>query len=73
MNLRKRLLPPQRGLKRLSDAELVVRARDGDKEAFGVLYERYLTKIYNYVYYRTGNHHDAEDVTAGILPRHVTH
>ncbi len=44
-------------------------AHGGDKEAFGVLYERYLTKIYNYVYYRTGNQHDAEDLTARVFSR----
>ncbi|MCK6580123.1 MAG: sigma-70 family RNA polymerase sigma factor [Anaerolineae bacterium] len=73
MNLRKRLLPSHKGLKRLSDSELVVLARGGDKEAFGVLYERYLNKIYNYVYYRTGNHHDAEDVTARVFFRAMSH
>lgn len=73
MNLRKRLIPSQRGLKRLSDSELVERARSGEKEAFGVLYERYLDKIYNYVYYRTGNHHDAEDLTARVFFRAMSH
>lgn len=73
MNLRKRLIPSSKGLKRLSDSELVVKARDGEKEAFGVLYERYLTKIYNYVYYRTGNHHDAEDLTARVFFRAMSH
>ena len=37
----------------LDDRELVALAKD-DKEAFGILYERYLPKIYSYVYYRTG-------------------
>ncbi len=35
-----------------------------DREAFGVLYERHLRRIYNYVYYRTGSVADAEDLTA---------
>jgi RNA polymerase sigma-70 factor (ECF subfamily) len=42
---------------------LVGRAKE-DPAAFGLLYQRYVKKIYNYVYYRTGNHHDAEDLTA---------
>lgn len=46
-----------------NEAALVERAKD-DPAAFGLLYQRYVKKIYNYVYYRTGNHHDAEDLTA---------
>src|SRR5204862_57516 len=45
------------------DEVLAIRARD-DREAFGVLYERHVRKIYNYVYYRTGVVADAEDLTA---------
>jgi RNA polymerase sigma-70 factor, ECF subfamily len=35
-----------------------------DREAFGILYERHVRRIYNYVYYRTGSVADAEDLTA---------
>jgi RNA polymerase sigma-70 factor, ECF subfamily len=61
--------------KTLSDLELVDLTRDPkiSKDAFGELYERYLTKIYNYVYYRTGNHHDAEDLTARVFFRAMGH
>ena len=73
MKLRERLLKQIRQLKSLSDTELVERAKAGDKDAFGELYERYLEKIYNYVYYRTGNHHDAEDLTARVFFRALAH
>ena len=41
----------------------------GDHEAFGLLYEQYVERIFNYVYYRTGNQHDAEDLTAKVFFR----
>jgi RNA polymerase sigma-70 factor (ECF subfamily) len=44
-----------------------------DPYAFGLLYERYVDKIYNYVYYRTGNHHDAEDLTAKVFFQALNH
>ncbi len=73
MNLRKRLLNRARNYKRLSDSELVELAKGGDKDGFGELYERYLEKIYNYVFYRTGNHHDAEDLAARVFFRAMAH
>lgn len=45
------------------------RAIQGDHEAFGKLYEHYVERIFNYVYYRTGNQHDAEDLTARVFFR----
>lgn len=56
----------------LPDAVLIERAR-ADPEAFGVLYERYVDRIYSYVYYRTGNHADAEDLTAKTFYRAMQH
>lgn len=58
--------------KTLEDKELVALAKD-DKAAFGELYERHLEKIYNYVYYRTGNAHEAEDLTAKVFFRALEH
>ncbi|HNZ13781.1 MAG TPA: sigma-70 family RNA polymerase sigma factor [Anaerolineaceae bacterium] len=57
----------------LTDAEALTRAADGDLDAFGVLYERYVTRIYNYIYYRTGNPHEAEDLTARVFQRAARH
>lgn len=56
----------------MDEAELIQRAKV-DKEAFGELYERYQKRIYNYVYYRTGNSSDAEDLTARIFMRAMKH
>ncbi|MDL1901837.1 sigma-70 family RNA polymerase sigma factor [Anaerolineae bacterium CFX9] len=73
MNIGKRLRSRIKTLKSLDENDLVEMAKAGDKEAFGELYERYVEKIYNYVYYRTGNHHDAEDLTARVFFRAMGH
>jgi RNA polymerase sigma-70 factor (ECF subfamily) len=57
---------------RVNEASLVERAKT-DPDAFGLLYEQYVDKIYNYVYYRTGNHHDAEDLTAKVFYQALNH
>ncbi|MCA9924343.1 MAG: sigma-70 family RNA polymerase sigma factor [Anaerolineales bacterium] len=56
----------------MDDVALIERAKT-DKDAFGQLYELYYTRIYNYVYYRTGNVEDAEDLTARIFERAMQH
>jgi len=55
------------------DESLLVEQAKQDPVAFGVLYEKYVQKIYNYIYYRTGNHHDAEDLTAKTFHRAMRH
>ena len=46
-----------------TDAQLVRRAKR-DPSAFGILYERYVDRIYSYIYFRTSSEQDAEDLTA---------
>ena len=57
----------------ITDTEALQKAAVGDEQAFGILYERYVTRIYNYIYYRTGNVHDAEDLTARVFYRAMRH
>ena len=57
----------------LSDEIALKLAAQGDQEAFGFLYERYVSRIYSYIYYRTGNQHDAEDLTARVFFRALRH
>lgn len=45
----------------------------GDANAFGILYEYYIDRIYNYVYYRTGNKDDAEDLTERVFIKAMEH
>ena len=47
-----------------SDPDLsAVRAAQSDRAAFGVLYRRYVDRVYSYAFYLLADHHDAEDVT----------
>ncbi|MBN1581600.1 MAG: sigma-70 family RNA polymerase sigma factor [Anaerolineae bacterium] len=57
---------------RSTESELVSQAKESP-EAFGELYKLYVDRIYNYMYYRTGNHHDAEDLTAKAFYQALTH
>ena len=50
----------------LDDAALVKHA-SSDAEAFAVLYHRYLTPVYRYLYRRLGNEKEAEDLTAQVF------
>ncbi len=56
-----------------NEEEMLLLASQGDRDAFGLLYERYVDRIFNYVYYRTGNLHDAEDLTARVFQRAMNH
>jgi RNA polymerase sigma-70 factor (ECF subfamily) len=55
-----------------SEAALVELAKQ-DPEAFGELYRRCVERIYTYIYYRTGNASDAEDLTARTFHQALTH
>jgi RNA polymerase sigma-70 factor (ECF subfamily) len=48
---------------------LVLRARDGESEAFGTLYDHYFGFVYRYVYGRVGIHALAEDLTSDTFLR----
>jgi RNA polymerase sigma-70 factor (ECF subfamily) len=48
---------------------LVQRAQEGDAEAFGELYDHYVTMVHRYVYHRVGDRATAEDVTSETFVR----
>jgi RNA polymerase sigma-70 factor (ECF subfamily) len=56
-------------LEDITDDLALERSIQGDSEAFSILYERYVRRIYNYIYYRTGNQADAEDLTERVFYR----
>jgi RNA polymerase sigma-70 factor (ECF subfamily) len=45
----------------------VERARENDPEAIGWLYERYVDRIYRYVYLQVGDPSEAEDITEHVF------
>ena len=57
----------------MPEDEAIRRAAEGDTEAFTFLYERYVHRIYNYIYYRTGNAHESEDLTSRVFHRALNH
>jgi RNA polymerase sigma-70 factor, ECF subfamily len=65
--------PSKKSAPELTENEIVERASTGDTDAFSLLYERFVTRIYNYIYYRTGNPHEAEDLTARVFHRALHH
>ena len=48
---------------------LVELARTGDAEAFGQLYDIYVTTVYRFLYYRVGSRQLAEDLTSDTFVR----
>jgi RNA polymerase sigma-70 factor, ECF subfamily len=48
----------------LSDVELWNRAVAGDREGFGVLFERHARSVYNHCFRRTASWADAEELTS---------
>ena len=59
-------------LHRTPEGALVELAKN-DADAFGELYRRHVDRIYTYIYYRTGNATDAEDLTARTFHQALTH
>jgi RNA polymerase sigma-70 factor (ECF subfamily) len=49
--------------------ELVRAAQEGDTDAFGVLYDRYVDVVFRYVLFRVGDRNLAEDVTSETFLR----
>ena len=57
----------------IAESELVSMATAGDSDAFGALYAKYIDQIYNYIYYRTSNGKDAEDLCSRVFIRALNH
>lgn len=51
------------------DVQIINQVKNGDAEAFGILYEQYAEMIFRYVYSHLENRLDAEDLTEEIFIR----
>ena len=51
------------------DEQLIQQVKNGDADAFGILYEQYAEMIFRYVYSHLENRLDAEDLTEDIFLR----
>ncbi len=47
--------------------EAALKAKEGDIEAFGEIYDAYIERIYRFVYYKTHHKETAEDVTSEVF------
>ncbi len=55
------------------DEKTLEQAVQGDSDAFSRIYEQYVGRIYNYIFYRTGSVPEAEDLTAKVFYRALGH
>ena len=62
-------IPAPETVLRDREAELVGAARRGDRDAFAMLYEANVERVYRYLLGRMGQQADAEDVTAEVFIR----
>jgi RNA polymerase sigma-70 factor (ECF subfamily) len=51
----------------LEEESLINRAKQGEAEAFGKLYDQYAAKIYRFILIKTGRKADAEDLTSQVF------
>ncbi|MEX0931184.1 MAG: sigma-70 family RNA polymerase sigma factor [Candidatus Paceibacterota bacterium] len=46
------------------EKKLIEKIRMGDHSAFGMFYDHYVSRIYNFIYYKTHHKETAEDITS---------
>ena len=61
---------PDHGARASADQDLLAKILKGEKHAFGILYQKYIDQIYNYIYFQVkGNKQEAEDLTEEVFLR----
>jgi RNA polymerase sigma-70 factor (ECF subfamily) len=49
------------------EKEIIEKAKNGEKEAFGLLYDYYHSRIYRFIFLKVSNKQDAEDITHQVF------
>jgi RNA polymerase sigma-70 factor, ECF subfamily len=53
----------------MDEAQILQRCQNGELEYFGLLFDAYYKKIYNFIYYRTHHKETAEDVASLVFTK----
>lgn len=51
------------------DEEALIERARREPDAFAMLYQRYLARVYRYLYLRLSSQHDAKDLTSQVINR----
>ncbi len=51
------------------DVQLVLKCQSGDKMAFGEIYDRYLRRLYDFIYFKTHHRETAEDLVSLVFTK----
>lgn len=51
----------------MTDQQIVRVCQLGDRQMFGELYDRYIRKIYDFIYFKTHHAHTAQDLTSQVF------
>jgi len=51
----------------IDSENLVLKIQNGDKEAFGEIYDIYVDKIYRFILFKVSSHQQAEDLTSEVF------
>lgn len=51
----------------MNEKELIIKAQNGDSEAFGTLYDLHFTKIYRFIFIKVKHRHNAEDLSHHVF------
>lgn len=62
---------PARAIDDAAEAQLVEAARALGEEAWAEIYRRHAQQVYGYIYFRLGDQHTAEDLTADVFVKAI--
>jgi RNA polymerase sigma-70 factor (ECF subfamily) len=56
---------------KINEQAIISKCQQGKLEEFGQLYDKYIQKIYNFVYYKTHHKETAEDITSLVFMKAI--